>query len=181
MEAPVPAPSQSRAIARDLLIVAAAGAAIWLARRLGRIVLILVLAMFLAYLIAPIVELLERPVTIAGRGRRLPRGFAIAAVYLLLVGVAVGGGALFWPSAADQIDHAIASAPTYTESFRTWEHGWSRYYERLRIRLELRHRIDHAAVEAGDAADEYAGGSQVALLGALSGLPWLAWCRCSRS
>ena len=42
-------PRQSRAILRDLLIVAAVGAAIWVAHRLGRIVLVLVLAMFFAY------------------------------------------------------------------------------------------------------------------------------------
>jgi predicted PurR-regulated permease PerM len=117
------------------------GAAVWVAHRLGRIVLVLVLAMFLAYVIAPIVELLERPVRIAGRARRLPRGLAIAVVYLLLVGAGGGGAALLWPIAADQIDEAIASGPKYTESFRAWEHGWSRYHERLRIPVELRHSI----------------------------------------
>ena len=49
--------SQSRAILRDLLIVASVGAAIWVAHRLGRIVLVLVLAMFFAYVIAPLVDL----------------------------------------------------------------------------------------------------------------------------
>ena len=76
-----PAASQSRAILRDLLIVAGVGAAVWVAHRLGRIVLILVLAMFLAYVIAPLVDLLERPIHAAGRPRRLPRGLAVAAVY----------------------------------------------------------------------------------------------------
>ena len=167
--ASAPPTSQSRAILRDLLIVAAVGVAVWVAHRLGRIVLVLVLAMFLAYVIAPVVELLERPLHVRGRQRRLPRSLAIAVVYLLLAGAVAGGAALLWPSAADQIDQAIVSAPKYTESFRTWEHGWSRYYERLRIPLELRHSIDQSVVGAGDAAAEYARGSLLALLGALSG------------
>jgi predicted PurR-regulated permease PerM len=173
---PIPAPPTpgSGAILRDLLIVAAVGVAVWVAHRLGRIVLVLLLAMFLAYVIAPIVELLERPVRIAGRLRRLPRGVAIAVVYLLLAGAVTGGAALLWPSASDQIDQAIASAPKYTESFRTWEHGWSRYYARLRIPVELRHSIDQSVIGAGDAAGGYARGSLLALLDALSAVPWLA-------
>lgn len=166
-------PSQSRAILRDLLIVAAVGAAIWVAHRLGRIVLVLVLAMFFAYVIAPLVDLVQHQVALTGRSRRLPRGLAIALVYVLLAGGVAAGGALLWPSAAAQIDEAIASGPTYTESFRVWERGWTRYYERLRIPLELRHSIDQSVLGAGDAAVAYARGSLLALIGVLSDLPWL--------
>jgi predicted PurR-regulated permease PerM len=165
---------QSRAILRDLLIVAAVGAAIWVAHRLGRIVLVLVLAMFFAYVIAPIVDLLQHPVLLRGRSRHLPRGLAIAAVYLLLAAGLAAGTALLWPSAAAQIDEAIASAPKYTESFRVWEHGWTRYYGRLRIPLELRHSIDESVLGAGDASVAYTRGSLLALIGALSDVPWLA-------
>jgi predicted PurR-regulated permease PerM len=165
--------SQSRAILRDLLIVAAVGAGIWVAHRLGRIVIVLVLALFFAYVIAPLVELLHRPVTIKGRSGRLPRGLAIAVIYLALAGGLVGAAAAIWPSAAAQIDRAIASAPSYTESFRVWERGWTRYYERLRIPVELRHSIDESVLGAGDAAVAYARGSLLVLLGALSDLPWL--------
>jgi predicted PurR-regulated permease PerM len=174
---PLPAPppsSQSREILRDLLIVAAVGAAVWVAHRLGRIVLVLVLAMFLAYVIAPLVELLEHPVMVAGRSRRLPRGLAIAAIYVVLVGALVASAAILWPRAADQIDQAIASGPAYTESLRTWERGWTRYYERLRIPVELRHTIDQSVVGAGDAAGAFARGFLLTLLGTLSDLPWLA-------
>jgi predicted PurR-regulated permease PerM len=165
--------SQSRAILRDLLIVASVGAAIWVAHRLGRIVLVLVLAMFFAYVIAPLVELLQHPIAIRGRPRRLPRSLAIAVIYLVLAGGLAAAAAVLWPSAAAQIDHAIVSGPRYTESFRVWERGWTRYYERLRIPVELRHSIDESVVGAGDAAVAYAHGSLLALLGVLSDVPWL--------
>lgn len=168
----VPA-SQSRAILRDLLIVASVGAAIWVAHRLGRIVLVLVLAMFFAYVIAPLVELLQHPVSVRGRSLRLSRGLAIALIYLVLAGGIAAVAAVLWPSAAGQIDHAIANAPRYTESFRLWERGWTRYYERLRIPLELRHSIDESVLGAGDAAVAYAHGSLLALIGVLSDVPWL--------
>jgi predicted PurR-regulated permease PerM len=165
--------SQGRAILRDLLVVAAVGACIWLAHRLGRIVLVLILAMFFAYVIAPFVDLVQSRVSLRGRSHRLPRGAAIAIVYLLLAGSAGTGAAILWPSAAQQLDDAIVSVPKYSESFRVWERGWTRYYERLRIPLELRHSIDQSVLGAGDAAVAYARGSLLALIGVMSDIPWL--------
>jgi predicted PurR-regulated permease PerM len=171
-----PAPTkslESRAILRDLLIVAGVGAAIWVAHRLGRIVIVLVLAMFTAYVIAPLVDLVQVPVHLGGRSRHVPRGIAIGIIYLLIAAAAVSGGALLWPSASAQLDEAISSAPGYTDSFRTWERGWTRYYERLRIPVELRHSIDESVLGAGDASVAYARGSLLALIDALGDVPWL--------
>jgi len=162
-----------RTILRDLLVVAAIGAGIWIVHRLGRIVLVLILAMFFAYVIAPLVQFAQSPVSVRGRTRRLPRGAAIAAVYILLAAGVGAGGAILWPSAARQIDDAIASGPKYTASFHAWERGWTRYYERLRIPLELRHSIDESVLGAGDTAVAYARGSLFALVGALADVPWL--------
>src|SRR5471032_3501096 len=105
--------TQIRAILRDLLLVAAVGAGIWVAHRLGRIVLVLILAMFLSYVIAPLVDLAQCPFHLRGRARHLPRGVAIAIVYLLLAGAAGLGGTVLWPSAAHQLNKAILSGPAY--------------------------------------------------------------------
>ena len=158
---------------RDLVVVAGIAAGLWVAHRLGRVVLLLILAMFLAYVIAPLVDRVQR-ISLRGRTYRMPRGVAIAIVYLCLVGAAIGGVTLLWSSAARQLDDAIASAPRYTDAFRTWERGWSRYYERLRIPLELRHGIDQSVLGAGEAGVAYAHGALLALIEGLSTLPWLA-------
>ena len=91
----------------------------------------------------------------------------------MLAGGVAAGAAILWPSAAEQLDDAIVSGPSYTESFRVWERGWTRYYERLRIPVELRHSIDESVLGAGDAAVAYAHGSLLALIGVLSDMPWL--------
>ena len=158
---------------RDLLVVAAVGASVWVAHRLERIVLVLILATFLAYVIAPFVDLLQRPMPLFGRMRRLPRGVAIGCVYLLLTVTAGSGVTLLWPGAARQLDEAIVRAPVYTSEFRTWEHGWTRYYERLKIPVELRQSIDQSVLGAGEAAAGVAQGSLLVLIGALSNVPWL--------
>jgi predicted PurR-regulated permease PerM len=166
-------PWQNRAILRDLLIVVAIAAGLWVTHRLGRIVLVLILAMFLAYLMAPLVKLAQSPITLRGRSRRLPRGAAVAVVYVVLVSILGMGATILWPIAATQLDHAIVSAPAYTDAFRTWEHGWSQYYEHLRIPLELRHSIDQSVLGAGDAALVYARGSLLGAIAVLSDMPWL--------
>lgn len=168
-----PQPLPSRAILRDLLIVAGVGVGIWVTHRLGRIVIALIVAMFFAYVIAPLVELAQHSLPLRGASRRLPRGAAIALVYLLLSGTAAGAAAILWPSAAAQLDAAIAGGPASIESFRVWERGWTRYYERLRIPLELRHSIDESVLGASDAGVTYARGALLGVIEGLSNVPWL--------
>jgi predicted PurR-regulated permease PerM len=65
------APSQKRVALQILLIVLAVASFIWAFHRLQRVVLVLILATFFAYVTAPLVELAEHPIRIAGRPRRL--------------------------------------------------------------------------------------------------------------
>src|SRR4029077_1913125 len=102
-------PGDRRITLRDLIVVAVVAGGVWVAVRLGRLVLVVVLAIFLAYLLAPLVKVAQKPIVLRGRSRCVPRGVAILAVYLVLAGAACGLAALLWPRAAQQIDAAIAS------------------------------------------------------------------------
>ncbi len=77
------------------------------------------------------------------------------------------------PSATEQINDIVARAPAYAESIVTWEHGWSRYYERLRIPDEMRQSLDQSALAAGEGAVQSIQGSLLAVVGSLAHLPWL--------
>jgi predicted PurR-regulated permease PerM len=136
-------------------------------------VFLLVLALFFAYVIAPLVRGAEQPIRVRGRTWRLPHVAAIGVVYLLLAGGASAGGAIVWPSAAEQLDEAVANGPAYAESFRAWERGWTRYYARLRIPVDIRRAIDQSASSGGEAALAYARGALVTGLAAISGIPLL--------
>jgi predicted PurR-regulated permease PerM len=50
------------------------------------VVLLVILATFFAYLVAPLVRLVQRPFTMRGRERNPPRAFAIGIVYALIFG-----------------------------------------------------------------------------------------------
>src|SRR4029079_8018674 len=79
---PAPA-SPTRTVLRLVLLILAVAAGLWLLFALQGVILLLLLSMLFAYLIAPLVEFLCRPVT--WRRRRpwaIPRPLAIAMVYL---------------------------------------------------------------------------------------------------
>jgi predicted PurR-regulated permease PerM len=165
--------SQTRAVVQGLLIIAGVALGVWALYRLAAVVLLVIFAGLFAYVMAPLVTLAEHPVRIASRRRTLPRGAAIVLLYALMAGSIAIGGMLLLPSVTEQMDDMIASAPAYAQSIAVWERGWSRYYDRLRIPLELRRSIDESVLAAGDAAVQSSRASALALVGALSNLPWL--------
>jgi len=165
--------SQTRVVLQILFIIIGVAVVFWALHRLASVVLVLIVASLFAYVIAPLVQLAGRPIRVAGRRRHLSRAAAIALVYVLMAGGVSGGVALLLPSATEQVNDMVTRAPAYAQSILAWEHGWSRYYERLRIPLELRQSIDQSVQAAGEAAVGSIRGSFLALVGALSYLPWL--------
>jgi predicted PurR-regulated permease PerM len=167
------ASSQIRTLLQVVLVVATVAAALWLVYRLASVILVLIGAGLFAYVIAPLVQRAEGPIRI-GTGRiRLPRSVAVAVVYLALAGSVAAGVLLLLPIAAQQVTDLVSATPASTQSFLTWEHGWSRYYERLRIPIPLRQTIDQAVLAAGTAGVGATRGSLLSLARGLSNLPWL--------
>ena len=166
-------PSQTRVVLQVILMVLAVATGILVLYRLERVVFLLILTTFFAYLVAPLVRLAEQPMRIAGTERRLPRGLAIGIIYLFILGVATIGAGILLPKVTQQISDAVSQAPVYALSLRAWEQRWAGYYDQSNVPVEVRQGIDRSVLGAGDAAIEYARGSLMALVGALSYVPWL--------
>ena len=95
-----------RTILRILLIVIAVGVAlevIWIARH---VLAWVVIALFLALALDPLVAWIER------RGK-LARGPAIAVTYLIVIAVIVGVGATFIPKLVDEVNGFVQALPNY--------------------------------------------------------------------
>jgi predicted PurR-regulated permease PerM len=95
-----------RTILRILLLVIAVGVAlevIWIARH---VLAWVVIALFLALALDPLVAWIER------RGR-LARGPAIAVTYLIVIAVIVGVGATFIPKLVDEVNGFVQALPNY--------------------------------------------------------------------
>src|SRR5437764_12700981 len=76
---------QTRAVLRILMLLLAVAGLLWVIYRLTTVILLVVLAIFFSYLVAPLVDLVQSPIRIGGRERMLPRGVAIAIGYGALV------------------------------------------------------------------------------------------------
>src|SRR5437763_15748666 len=77
---------QTRIVLRIIFILLAVAALLWVVYKLTTILLLLVLSIFFAYLVAPLVDLVERPVRVGGRERRLPRGVEVGSVNVVIFG-----------------------------------------------------------------------------------------------
>lgn len=107
----------TRAIARVVLITIfiALGivAAIFTLRALTSVILLVVMAIFFAYLIAPLVEFVRRPFNMLGQKRAMPRALAIGIVYIVLFGSLGVGISFLYPSVKSQIEEFVRNVPQY--------------------------------------------------------------------
>jgi predicted PurR-regulated permease PerM len=172
---PAAAPSQAqlRIVLQTLLVVGAIALSLWVLQRIAAVGFILIAAALFAYVIAPLVDLAQHPVRLAGRGRHLPRAAAIGLVYLLIAASVGGATVLLLPSALRQADDAIARIPAGAQSVLVWEQGWSRYYERLKIPRQLRQGIDASAAAANESMLASGRRQLEAIASKVTALPWL--------
>jgi predicted PurR-regulated permease PerM len=122
---------QTRVVLRLILIVLGVAAVIWALYMLEGVILLLVLSIFFAYLIAPLIELVHRPVRLRGGKQKhiIPRTLAIGIVYLVLFG-GLGLSVYFLlPKVGEQITELGAQVPTYYKSISEQAQQLERLYE----------------------------------------------------
>jgi predicted PurR-regulated permease PerM len=154
-------------------ILLAVAAALWVVFRVRGVILLLVLAIFFAYLISPLVFLARRPLTIRGRPRTLPLPAAIAVVYLLIFGALGLAVWLLFPVAASQFSALASEAPRYAAGVRAWLAS-AQSYERSHLPRELQTAVNGGIERAFGAAEGAIERGFLPFLAALAGyVPWL--------
>ncbi|HJR09055.1 MAG TPA: AI-2E family transporter [Pyrinomonadaceae bacterium] len=126
---------QTRVVLRLILIVLGVAALIWALYMLEGVILLLVLSIFFAYLIAPLVELVHRPVRFRGRGRErqhlIPRTLAIGVVYVIIFGSLGLTIYLLLPQVGEQLTGLGQQAPTYYKGISERAQSLERIYQRI--------------------------------------------------
>ncbi len=166
--------SQTRVLLRVIFMALAVAATMWILYVLRGVILLVVLAIFFAYLLAPLVELSCRPFTVRGRAHVMPRALAIGVVYLLTFGSLAIGTALLLPQVGTQITQFAQEAPIYLDLARSRALGWTTSYEEYRLPAAVRDAINKSATRAVETAGTYVteglGNFLIQLFGFL---PWL--------
>src|SRR6185295_3366187 len=169
---PAPA-SPTRTILRLVLLVLAVAAGLWLLFALQGVILLLLLSMLFAYLIAPLVEFLCRPVT--WRRRRpwaIPRPLAIAMVYLAFFASVGIASYVLLPLLGAQVTDFGRQVPSYMASARDQLQAWQHFINTDRLPQGVREAIDRTFARTVDAAGDSLSHGFGGLLPLLGYLPW---------
>jgi predicted PurR-regulated permease PerM len=172
---------QTRAILRIIFIIMIVAAALWVFYALTGILLLIVLAIFFAYLISPLVELVRRPFNFSGRQRTIPRGLAIGIVYFFIFGSFVLSMYVLMPRLGAQMAEFTRNAPDYLTSASARARSLDNLYDSMRLPPGVRRTANDAVNGTLTSAKTYIVGeeggeggegvkSALALLGYL---PWL--------
>lgn len=111
--------------------------------------------MFFAYLIAPLVELVSRPITLAGYRWLIPRGFAVGIVYLVLFASIGVAGYLLLPSLGAQITEFGRQVPSYMAHARDQLQAWRYFIDPDHFPQAVREAVENAFARATEAAGGY--------------------------
>ncbi|MEP6769631.1 MAG: AI-2E family transporter [Acidobacteriota bacterium] len=171
---PVPVrDSVLRSALQVLVLILAVIGVLWVLYRLEGVLLLVILSVFFAYLIAPIVAFFRRSVSVGGRSRALPLPLAIGAVYLLLFGALAIAVWLLLPVVAAQFSALGRELPGYLARAQARLHAWQTY-ERGHFPRGARDAINGAVEQAyTSAAAEFKSGIFPWLARMLGYLPWL--------
>lgn len=147
---------------------------LWVFKALTGVLLMIVLAVFFAYLISPLVEMVRRPFKLRGQERTLPRYAAIGLVYLVLFGSLALTTWLLLPRIGSQLAEFARQAPVYLTSARARAESLNQIYERLNLPPAVRGKANEMVGDAITEMSKYItseGGSGAIHI--LSYLPWL--------
>ena len=164
---------QTRVVLRLLVILLAVLGSLWVLYKLTAIILLVILSVFFAYLVAPLVDLVERPVHIGSRRIALPRPLAIAVVYIALF-FAIGFAIYFIvPSLADQFPQFRQQAADYYKKISSTTERLNQYFKQHRMPEGAVDTVNQAVLEVVSKGGAYAGTAFERMLGLLAYLPWL--------
>ena len=165
---------QTRAILRVIFIILAVMAALWLLYVLEGVILLVVLAIFFAYLIAPLVEFVHRPFNVRGHERVMPRPIAIGIVYMVIFGAIGVALYLLLPKLGTQMTEFGQQAPSYLTSARSRAESLNRLYDNLQLPAAVRKTVNDNITHLINAVGGYTTeGIGNLLLESLHYIPWL--------
>lgn len=170
VEAPWP---HTRVVLRVILIVLAVAVTLWVIVKLTGVILLLILSIFFAYFVAPLVEFLSRPIQVSGRKFAIPRALAIVFSYLIIVAVIVIGIYVLAPRLGSQFPEFTQQARIYWNSVGTKLQDWVAYFRSRQMPGPLLDAINGAIPRV----IENVSLTVSAVLGSIAGwviyIPWL--------
>jgi predicted PurR-regulated permease PerM len=164
---------QTRMVLRIITILLVVAAVLWVVYKLTAVLLLLVLSIFFAYLVAPLVDLVEQPLKLGARVVRIPRGVAIGIVYVVLF---VGGGVVVYflaPQLAAQFPEFKQQATAYYKTIVGTTDRVNEYFKGHRMPEGVVKAVNDTFLGVISRGGEVVGVAAEKMLGLIIFLPWL--------
>jgi predicted PurR-regulated permease PerM len=149
----------------------------WVFYALTGVLLVVVLAIFFAYLISPLIELVRKGLARRGRGdepKLLPRTAAIAVVYIAIFGSLGLGAWVLTPYISTELGQITQQAPSYVTNARERAKRLNSVLERLNLPPSVRETANNTVSNAiGDAGKYITGEGFSSAINLLGYLPYL--------
>lgn len=158
-----------RVVVVTLLLLLVAGYLQAIISSLANLFFLIILSVFFAYLIDPIVKLIRLPFKTRGIDRWMPRSLAIVLAYILVftaLGVAIANVA---PRVGEQAREFGANLPSYAQAIRERTNDLNRRFDRLRVPDEVQAEINKKISDIGSEITASVGSF---VLVSVTYLPW---------
>ncbi len=141
--------------------------------KLTGVILLLILSIFFAYFVYPLVEFLRRPIKLGKRQFTLPRTTAITLAYMVIVAVIVVGIYFLAPHLGSQFPEFTEQARSYWVTVGERTQGWIEYFRARRMPGPLLEAINRAVPTFIEKVSLTASEVVGSMAGWLIYIPWL--------
>jgi len=164
---------QTRVVLRIVVILLAVAALLWIVYKLTTVLLLVVLSVFFAYLVAPLVDLVQRPIRIGRQERSMPRGLAIGIVYVVLF-VTIGLAIYFVaPQLGAEFPAFKQQAADYYKTITSASDRLNQYFMQHRMPEGVVKALNETVLGLIARAGEIVSAAFERMLGLIIFLPWL--------
>jgi predicted PurR-regulated permease PerM len=163
----------SRVILRVIFIILSVAVVLWVVVKLTGVILLLVLSIFFAYLVSPLVDFLRRPRQIAQREIAIPRTLAIVLSYVIILVALVVAVTVVLPSLGNQFPEFATQARGYWKTIGERSQELNEYFRSRRMPGPLVEAANTAVPRVVEKISTTASEFVSASLSYLTFLPWL--------
>ena len=163
-----------RVVIITLIILYGAGFAVNILSSLTHLFFLLILSIFFAYLIDPLVSLIRKPFQDRNLDRLMPRSLAIGIAYLIVFAVLGVAISYLAPRVAEQARQFAANLPAYAQMVQERVAEMNTRYENYKVpeevQTEIVKKVNGAVAELGTMIPTFVGSLALTIV---SYLPWL--------
>ncbi|HEV2883625.1 MAG TPA: AI-2E family transporter [Pyrinomonadaceae bacterium] len=165
--------SHTRIVLRIIVIILIVAVTLWIILKLTGVILLLILSIFFAYFVYPLVEFLRRPIKLGKRTFVMPRVAAIAVAYTIIIGVIVLGIYLLAPRLASQFPEFTEQARGYWTSIGAKMQNLVEYFRTHRMPGPLLDAVNKTIPTVVESVSHSVSEVLRGMVGWLGYIPWL--------